>query len=206
LPRTRKQYRSPVTEELIGARLRQLRQQRGLTQREVAEQLEVKQALISQYERGSVRLHGALIAGLPRSSRLRPTTCSVSKPVPRMATPPTAASCGASRSSTTLGSGQARPAEESGHVPQRRRHRLITTRRRHHGTRRPQREIPELTKGHWHFVRELGHGGQSTVYKVRSKEAQEGRTKLLDQIGYLVKAISAAVSDPTRMPPSSPML
>jgi transcriptional regulator with XRE-family HTH domain len=83
LPRTRKHYRSPVTEELIGARLRQLRQQRGLTQLEVAEQLGVKQALISQYERGSVRLHGALIAGLAKILKASADDLLGLKPVPK---------------------------------------------------------------------------------------------------------------------------
>jgi transcriptional regulator with XRE-family HTH domain len=66
LPRTRKHYRSPVDEKTIGARLRELRKRRGMTQLEVAEELGVRQALISQYEQGSIRIHGALIAALAK--------------------------------------------------------------------------------------------------------------------------------------------
>lgn len=66
MPRTRKHYVSPVDEKTIGGRLRELRKHRGLTQLEVAQELGVKQALISQYEQGSVRIHGALIAGLAK--------------------------------------------------------------------------------------------------------------------------------------------
>jgi transcriptional regulator with XRE-family HTH domain len=47
---------------MIGNRLRELRKRRGLTQAEVAEAVGVKQTLVSEYERGTVRIHGALIA------------------------------------------------------------------------------------------------------------------------------------------------
>ena len=62
MPRTRKRYASPVDEKTIGKRLRELRDGRGLTQVQVAEQLNIKQGLVSAYERGAVRLHGALVA------------------------------------------------------------------------------------------------------------------------------------------------
>ncbi len=66
MPRTRKQYVSPVDEKTIGRRLREFRARRGKTQAEVAEALHIKQALVSEYERGVVRLHGALIAGFAK--------------------------------------------------------------------------------------------------------------------------------------------
>jgi transcriptional regulator with XRE-family HTH domain len=66
MPRTRKRYLSPVDEKTIGRRLRELRQSRGLTQAEVAQALDIKQAVVSEYERGTVRLHGALLAGFAR--------------------------------------------------------------------------------------------------------------------------------------------
>ncbi len=45
----------------IGARLAQLRKERGITQGELAERLGVSQPMISDYERGELRLHGELI-------------------------------------------------------------------------------------------------------------------------------------------------
>jgi transcriptional regulator with XRE-family HTH domain len=66
MPRTRKRYVSPVDEKTIGRRLRELRELRGLTQVEVAEQLNIKQTLVSAYERGAVRMHGALVAGFAK--------------------------------------------------------------------------------------------------------------------------------------------
>lgn len=56
------QFRGPVDEKTIGKKLRELRKQRGLTQVEVASQLGIQQALLSAYELGQVRIHGALIA------------------------------------------------------------------------------------------------------------------------------------------------
>lgn len=61
MPRRRKPL-APVDEKLIGGRLKELRNQRGLTQVEIAEKLGVNQSLVSQYERGELRLHGTLLA------------------------------------------------------------------------------------------------------------------------------------------------
>jgi transcriptional regulator with XRE-family HTH domain len=56
-----------VDEKTIGRRLRELRQRRGLTQAEVAEQVGIDQTLVSNYERGAARLHGALVAGFAKA-------------------------------------------------------------------------------------------------------------------------------------------
>jgi len=45
----------------IGARLAALRKERGITQKEFAERLGVSQPMVSDYERGELRLHGELI-------------------------------------------------------------------------------------------------------------------------------------------------
>ena len=55
-------YTAPVDEKTIGKRLRELRKRRGLTQVEIAEKIGIQQALLSAYELGHVRIHGALIA------------------------------------------------------------------------------------------------------------------------------------------------
>jgi transcriptional regulator with XRE-family HTH domain len=65
----RRSYTTPVDEKLIGKRLRELRVRRGLSQTEVAEKLGINQTLVSQYERGKLRLHGALVAGLAKMLR-----------------------------------------------------------------------------------------------------------------------------------------
>lgn len=67
MPRVRKGIVSPVDEETIGRRLRELRESRGMTQTELAEKLNIKQVLVSAYERGRVRMHGALIAAFARA-------------------------------------------------------------------------------------------------------------------------------------------
>ncbi|MCP5215168.1 MAG: helix-turn-helix transcriptional regulator [Pseudomonadales bacterium] len=45
----------------IGARLAQLRKEKGITQAELAEALGISQPMASDYERGKLRLHGELI-------------------------------------------------------------------------------------------------------------------------------------------------
>ncbi len=66
MPR-RRTYITPVDEKAIGRRLRELRRRRGLTQTEIAEQLGIGQALVSNYERGAARMHGALVAGFAKA-------------------------------------------------------------------------------------------------------------------------------------------
>lgn len=56
--------------ETIGQRLARLRRERGLTQAELAEQLDVAQPVLSDYERGELRLHGQLIVKLTRILRV----------------------------------------------------------------------------------------------------------------------------------------
>jgi transcriptional regulator with XRE-family HTH domain len=65
----RGKFASPVNEKAIGQRLLAIRQQRGLTQLELAGKLGITQTLISEYERGNLRLHGALVAALANALR-----------------------------------------------------------------------------------------------------------------------------------------
>jgi transcriptional regulator with XRE-family HTH domain len=51
-------------DKAFGQRLQEIRKRRGLSQVEVAERLGIHQSLISQYERGYLRLHGALLVRL----------------------------------------------------------------------------------------------------------------------------------------------
>jgi transcriptional regulator with XRE-family HTH domain len=53
-------------QETIGERLARFRKERGLTQTELARQLGVAQPVLSDYERGELRLHGQLIVELAR--------------------------------------------------------------------------------------------------------------------------------------------
>ena len=50
--------------EAIGRRMAEFRKARGITQVELAERLDVSQAVISQWEKGRRLLHGELIAAL----------------------------------------------------------------------------------------------------------------------------------------------
>ncbi len=67
MPRVRKGFVSPVDERTIGKKLREFRESRGMTQTELAERLNIKQALVSAYELGTVRMHGALIAAFAKT-------------------------------------------------------------------------------------------------------------------------------------------
>jgi len=68
LPR-RKKTQAPVNEKEIGKRIRALREQRGMTQVELAQKLETTQTLVSQYEHGKLRLHGTLVAAIATALR-----------------------------------------------------------------------------------------------------------------------------------------
>lgn len=65
VPRVRN-YIAPVDEKTIARRLRDLRKRRGRTQTEMAQALGVDQTLISAYERGAVRLHGAIVTAFAK--------------------------------------------------------------------------------------------------------------------------------------------
>lgn len=52
------------TGETIGQRLARARRERGMTQVELAQRLGVAQPVVSDYERGELRLHGELIVKL----------------------------------------------------------------------------------------------------------------------------------------------
>lgn len=65
----------PIPDKLaIGEKLQQVRKRRGLSQVELAKRLGIHQSLISQYERGYLRLHGALIVRLAAALEVTPDT------------------------------------------------------------------------------------------------------------------------------------
>ena len=66
LPR-RRSYPAPVSEKLIGQRLREIRNQRGMLQKELAAKLGMDQSVLSRYERGELRLPGSLIASIAKT-------------------------------------------------------------------------------------------------------------------------------------------
>jgi transcriptional regulator with XRE-family HTH domain len=53
----------------IGERIARLRKERGISQMEMAERLGVSQPVVSDYERGALRIHGELIIKLARILR-----------------------------------------------------------------------------------------------------------------------------------------
>jgi transcriptional regulator with XRE-family HTH domain len=63
-------YHVPIDAKTIGKRLAEIRKSTGLTQVEVAEQLGMTQALVSDYERGKLRLHGGLIVAFAKALRV----------------------------------------------------------------------------------------------------------------------------------------
>jgi transcriptional regulator with XRE-family HTH domain len=65
-----RKYVGSIDEKTIGSRLRELRIRRGKTQADIAKVLKIDQSLISEYERGIVRLHGSLIVGLAEALRV----------------------------------------------------------------------------------------------------------------------------------------
>jgi transcriptional regulator with XRE-family HTH domain len=52
--------------EQIGERVARLRKERGITQQQMAELLKTSQPIVSDYERGELRLHGELIVAIAR--------------------------------------------------------------------------------------------------------------------------------------------
>ncbi len=69
MPKLRK-LAGPTDEEAIAARLREARIRRGLMQTQLAAALGIDQSLISEYERGVVRVHGTLLAALARELKV----------------------------------------------------------------------------------------------------------------------------------------
>lgn len=63
-PRTKTPRHTKSETETIAQRLARIRRERGLTQVELAEKLGVAQPVVSDYERGELRLHGELIVKL----------------------------------------------------------------------------------------------------------------------------------------------
>jgi transcriptional regulator with XRE-family HTH domain len=59
-------------DKAFGKRLQEIRKRRGLSQVEVADRLGIHQSLISQYERGYLRLHGALLVRLAEALKTTP--------------------------------------------------------------------------------------------------------------------------------------
>jgi transcriptional regulator with XRE-family HTH domain len=59
-------------DKAFGMRLQEIRKRRGLSQVEVAQKLGIHQSLISQYERGYLRLHGALLVRLAQVLKTTP--------------------------------------------------------------------------------------------------------------------------------------
>jgi transcriptional regulator with XRE-family HTH domain len=66
VPGTRKHYLAPVDEKEIGKRIRELRKRQAMTQAELAAELGINQSAVSDYEKGVVRMHAALLAAMAR--------------------------------------------------------------------------------------------------------------------------------------------
>lgn len=69
VPKLRK-LAGPTDEQAIAKRLREARVRRGLMQTDLAATLGIDQSLISEYERGVVRVHGTLLAAFARELKV----------------------------------------------------------------------------------------------------------------------------------------
>jgi len=65
VPRRSRPVATP--EEVIGARIAELRRRQALTQGALASKLSTSQAVVSRYEKGRLRLHAALVADVARA-------------------------------------------------------------------------------------------------------------------------------------------
>ncbi len=59
-------------DKVFGRRLQEIRKRRKLSQVEVAQRLGIHPSLVSQYERGYLRLHGALLVRLAQALKTTP--------------------------------------------------------------------------------------------------------------------------------------
>ena len=66
----RGKFVAPVDDKTIAKRLGEIRRRKGKTQVEVAERLGITQSLVSEYERGRLRLHAALVAAFAKTLRV----------------------------------------------------------------------------------------------------------------------------------------
>lgn len=73
--------------DVFGNRLKEIRKRRGLSQVELARRLGLHQSLISQYECGYLRLHGALLVRLAQALATTPDEILAASPPPAPAVP-----------------------------------------------------------------------------------------------------------------------
>jgi transcriptional regulator with XRE-family HTH domain len=66
----RRKFVAPVDDKAISRRLAEIRRNRGVTQVELAVKLGLSQPLVSQYERGDIRMHGSLVAAFAKVLRV----------------------------------------------------------------------------------------------------------------------------------------
>jgi DNA-binding XRE family transcriptional regulator len=100
-------------DKAFGLRLQEIRKRRGFSQVDVAERLGIHPSLISQFERGYLRLHGALLVRFAQMLATTPDEIPARRPRPTTAMASIDASCGAAGKSTgcpttTRGSSSAR--------------------------------------------------------------------------------------------------
>jgi transcriptional regulator with XRE-family HTH domain len=69
-------------DKAFGRRLKEIRKRRGVSQVDLAQRLGIHQSLISQYERGYLRLHGALLVRLAQALQTTPDVILAVKTAP----------------------------------------------------------------------------------------------------------------------------
>jgi transcriptional regulator with XRE-family HTH domain len=69
-------------DKAFGKRLKEIRKRRAVSQVDLAQRLGIHQSLISQYERGYLRLHGALLVRLAQALQTTPDEILAVKTAP----------------------------------------------------------------------------------------------------------------------------
>ena len=69
-------------DKAFGRRLKEIRKRQGVSQVDLAQRLGIHQSLISQYERGYLRLHGALLVRLAQALQTTPDEILTVREIP----------------------------------------------------------------------------------------------------------------------------
>lgn len=67
---TKPTYKVPINAKAIGGRLRDIRRSRGLTQVQLAKKISMTQALISDYERGRLRMNAGVVVAFAKALKV----------------------------------------------------------------------------------------------------------------------------------------
>jgi len=71
MPKSIEEKLKPIDSNMpIGKRIAKFRKLKGLTQHELAERIGIKRVLLSDYERGKIRIHGEMVARIAKTLKV----------------------------------------------------------------------------------------------------------------------------------------